>query len=248
MLYRGLAKVLMLSCVLSLGCTPSPVLGLIESEDVEGIRQFYKTGDGPNSVIAGNGTTALLYAFRQHKKASFTALLESGADPNAKCGINLSVMHYSAEASDSFWLKEALRFKGNPNLLDSGASNHEKGRVLWFAIRSNKAENVNLLLDAGADLDGIIHNGMTPLASALKYSLFDIAILLLNRGADCLTSGQRGDTALFWLKPKLTILERFDTFDRHQSEQLMEIKRLFKEKGCDPDKAEWNGGSWNIKK
>lgn len=162
------------------GCTSSPILGLIESEDIAEIKQFYSGGRDPNAIVANGGTTPLLYAFRMEKKQSFTALLESGADPNAMCGDSLSIMHYSVASPDAFWLKEAIRFNGNPNLWNSAASNFRKGSVLWFAIRYNQVENVNLLLDAGAELDGIVHNGMTPLASSLKDSFLKLPYYYLN--------------------------------------------------------------------
>lgn len=115
-------------------------------------------------------------------------LLEHGADPNARCEINLTA------------LSDAVRFAPLSTiefLLDHGGD-VAKGELLHHALlRDDKVlETATLLLDRGApinrnmyedDEQGFLRCGImsvTPLHSAASKGMVDVVKLLLERGAD----------------------------------------------------------------
>src|SRR3954471_12802045 len=90
-----------------------------ETGDISAIQHLLGRGLNINSVGRGN-TSILTIALRAKNKQSYLYLLEQGADPNILDDRGLAVTNLSASESDSFWLDQALRHGGNPNLLSKG--------------------------------------------------------------------------------------------------------------------------------
>jgi len=91
-------------------------------------------------------------------------------------------------------------------LLDRGADGENMGKKtgLYSASSSGYADVVRSLIDRGADLNAICeghvedpHVELTPLHVAIRNERLDIAILLLERGADTEARGSEDQTALY---------------------------------------------------
>jgi ankyrin repeat protein len=145
---------------------------------------------GANVNASGrNGVTPLLFVMAKRNIKAFSILLEHGADPNYQVNesaedINQgsSIMNLSAMADDSEFLREAVRHRGDANLV-----NIRRGDTPIFdAIEEGREENIRILIRAGADLNyqaGRI--GMaTPLLWAASSSRYDFVYILLVAGAD----------------------------------------------------------------
>lgn len=131
--------------------------------------------------------TPLFWSLRD--LSGFTRLLELGADPNIVFGDGGSVMHWAARAEDMAFLRAALGYDGDPNLVAGGF-----GRTpLFEAIGRNDAA-IELLLDSGADIDARSSNGDTAAMVAAGRGRFDVVYFLLSRGADYSVANDRGVT------------------------------------------------------
>ena len=133
------------------------------------------------------GATPLVWAMRN--LIGFTRLLELGADPNVVFGYGGSVMLFAAQGRNLKFLEAALLHGGDPNL-DTGAI---LGTPLIRAISSSQRA-VDILLDAGADIEQRSYGGATPMFTAASLAEFASVYHLLNRGADHEVSNKRGET------------------------------------------------------
>ena len=120
--------------------------------------------------------TPLFWALRD--LSGFRHLLEAGADPNVVFQDGGSVMHWAAGASAPEFLQEALGHGGDPNLVTGSSMK----TPLFYALRSGP-RNVELLLDAGANIDHTNANGDSAVMVAAALGRFDLTYLLLSRGA-----------------------------------------------------------------
>ncbi len=129
--------------------------------------------------------TPLFWSMRS--LSGFTKLLELGANPNVIFLDGGSVMHWAARAEDEAYLEVALLHGGNPNLV-AGAF---KRTPLFEAIGS-EARSIELLLDAGADINARSDNGDTAVMVAAGRGRFDTVYLLLTRGASYSATNNNG--------------------------------------------------------
>jgi hypothetical protein len=121
-------------------------------------------------------------------------------------------------------LRQLLARGENPNVCLLGFS------VLALAVTSGDLDEVGILLDAGADPNlPKDSNGGTPLLNALEMGRFDIARLLIARGADVHAAADGNVTALYELASAVPLPER-------QAEQL-DLARTLVDRGVPVDAA-----------
>lgn len=137
--------------------------------------------------------------------AVVTALLDAGADPNgAESARGQTALMWAVSERHPAVVKL---------LLDRGASvdaatvTHLTGRAarrdvagytpLLFAARVGGLESARMLLDAGANANDAASDGLSALGLATIRGHVDVAMLLLERGADP-NSGEPGYTPLHW--------------------------------------------------
>lgn len=143
-------------------------------------------GEGANINARGTqDATPLFWSMRN--LSGFTKLLELGADPNVVFGDGGTVMHWAARAEDADFLRAVLRRGGDPNL----AAGSFRRTPLFEAIGGNDAA-IELLLDAGADIDARSSNGDTAAMAAAGRGRFDVVFLLLSRGASYTVTNDKG--------------------------------------------------------
>ena len=196
------------------------------------------------------GQTLLMLAIFNSEYDSAKTLLELGANPNLHNTFKgkTSVM-VAAGNADPKYLKLLLNFKGDPNSIENVFSgpkkriNSERNSALTTAIvpsvmGKKNLEKVKLLVEAGADINytkkGIIQ---TPLAEALIQEQMDIALYLIEKGADykqpvtLFVGGGREDVSVLYLL-RSSIIE----LDSEQYKKKMELVAFLKSKGLDYDK------------
>lgn len=121
----------------------------IEVGDTAEIANYRANG---GSLDVRHGThlaNPLIYSAMQNRPAAFNALLENGADPNARVSRGrkwTTAMHYTSTLKDTQWIVEALRKGGDPNVLDSNGRS-----PLDDAMSATALECVLALLEHGAD-------------------------------------------------------------------------------------------------
>jgi ankyrin repeat protein len=224
----------------------------IEAKDLQEIDRLIAAGADANALGKDN-MTPLLWAFadlfKEKNLAVFIKILEAGADPNVQItsnfGVNLgndtsiwtgtSVMELAALVRVPGYFEAVMRHGGNPNLvskayehntpLHSIASRHSIGHI-------NRVEQAKLLLDAGADINAVSWYG-TPITRAVIGSNFDLAIFLLEAGADW----EIVPDPILWRTPRTLVEEvvKYENtpFQRDNTrESYNKLVSLLKEKGA----------------
>ncbi|MEZ5328497.1 MAG: ankyrin repeat domain-containing protein [Verrucomicrobiales bacterium] len=157
--------------------------------NAELVSELLKAGADPNSTIRG-GETALMTAARTGKAGAVTALIEAGAQlDSSERGGQTAIMWAAAEGHT-----EVVK-----TLLDAGAdftSALERSGFtpFFFAIRGGHTNTVKLFLDHGIDVNATMTHersggrlpmrGTSPLILAIENGHYDLAVDLLDAGAD----------------------------------------------------------------
>ena len=134
------------------------------TDSVEAVRLLLSAGAAPNVVEQWQGQTPLMYAAARNRAEVARALIAAGA--NVKARTPLSTL---------------------PPRLPAGRFNVEfpLGDLspLLFAVRQNALGAARVLLDAGADANDKTPEGYSALVLSLVNRHYDMAVLLLDRGA-----------------------------------------------------------------
>jgi uncharacterized protein len=179
----------------------------IEASDIAEINRLVAGGANVNAKGKDN-MTPLLWAFPDKKPECFKRLLELGADPNVaiKSDLNTrggfaagdSVTHMACRTEFPGYFEAVFAHGGDPNFVRNW---HIKGITPLFAVimgaGSNKNSKVHVLVDKGAELNHADSTGTTPVMVAVGWGgSYDLAITLLNAGADYNTYKPKSNTKL----------------------------------------------------
>lgn len=218
----------------------------VKQEDLPAIRKYAKEGGDLNVKSYSGWVTPLIFACEHDKLLSFKVLLELGADPNQLCNAGAHPMIDAAGKADPTWIREALKWGGDPNATNSTSINSIPDTPLVYAAGKGHLENVRLLVEAGANVDFLIakrHD--TALTNAISGNHFDIVLFLLNHGADYLAP--KGDGEVFSFIYRLKTRKQLpNVYTAEQNRLLDEIIQWLRNDGFDIDKAVWNGDNWTI--
>lgn len=161
------------------------------------VRLLLDAGADPDTVLLG-GETVLMTAARTGSLAAVQALLAGGADPDARERRGQTALMWAA-SEGHLGIVNAL--------LDAGADAHASLRSgfnpMFFAVREGRIDVVHRLLGAGVDVnavlervkdgpDDVVNNasyrpvddGMSPLLLAVRNGHFELAVELIEAGAD----------------------------------------------------------------
>jgi ankyrin repeat protein len=164
----------------------SPVLSAARSGSVEVMTLLLAHGGDANAKEPLRGQTALMWAAAEKHAAVARVLIDHGADVKAK-----TVPVRSAGGGRG---RGIGGFGGGMG----GGSNGANGFTpLLFAVRAGDLPSVRLLADAGADVNDVSADGSSALVLSTLRAQVDIALYLLDKGADANLAGA-GFTALHW--------------------------------------------------
>ena len=141
-----------------------------------------KDGVDVNSKGRFNVTPILRSLYAENKEG-YVALLKLGADPNVLDRDGFAAINRAAEKKDSLWLREALAHRGKPDLENTGNRFFPGQTPLFFAISESRADNVRLLIAAGADINHKSKNSNRPLDWASSRSR-EIVFVLVEAGVE----------------------------------------------------------------
>lgn len=126
-----------------------------------------------------DGITPLLFAMINRRETMITVLINRGADAMAEMKGLGSPMSLSAAVPDGKVLALLLT-----NGADVNRWSLDEEPSIFYAVRAGVLENVDRLLAAGANINMCDGVGGTALTLAIDTGSFDLAMALLERGAD----------------------------------------------------------------
>jgi uncharacterized protein len=153
--------------------------------DVPFVKLLLAHGAKVNATESWHGQSALMWAASENHGPAITALVEGGADMNMR-----------SKVLDGM---PPLR-KTAPDVGQQGIhSTFPKGGMtaLHFAARQASADAISALATAGVDLDQKDPDGFTPVIFAILNGHYDIAALLIEKGAGVNTTDASGRTPLY---------------------------------------------------
>lgn len=169
----------------------------VDKGDAQAVDAAVKAGAQVNSW--GKAGFSLLYwAMARKSVAGFEALLKNGADATVDYRNpsrlpddfpRESVIRLAVQAEDPGFLRAALRQGFDPDyILDKNG----KETLLFVAGAAHSQQAMQLLLDAGANIEHQDLMGFTALGDAMLRRDFETMWFLLQRGADPMTGSTRG--------------------------------------------------------
>ena len=217
--------------------TDSDVIALAKAAakgDIETIDRLIEKGVDVNAKGKDN-VTPLLFALKGKNKKGFLRLLEHGADPNIQNERGDSVMSLACLAKDdSDWLKMVLKHKGNPNLVDPVAIIGGDETPLFHAVDGRNIKNMELLIEAGANLNHQDKSNYTPSMYAAGNRQYKMVYLLLQKGADWRLVNKHGQDLAFTCMSYKVMQNDFPEVYRYQ-EKVLDFLR---QKGVDLEEAQ----------
>jgi ankyrin repeat protein len=239
----------------------------IEADDIPEMKRLIATGVNVNAV-GKDGMTPLLWAFPEAKIERFQCLLENGADPNVAiqsdfgtrglpfhpypagghmfddrgCHAGQSVTHLACRSPQLAYCKLVMMHGGDPNLVDQ-----QTGQVpLDIVIGSHIPDierRVELLLAKGANPNRYCKYELAyPLMQAIQINRFNVALTLLNAGADPSLYQPEGlRKAVHFLANKDRDLQHYDSKRTSEYKALVDSLERSGEslEQARKDKAEW---------
>lgn len=170
----------------------------VEDENTELIKKIIKEGEvDVNYQEPRFGQPLIMLAVINEQYASCKVLLELGANPNLhdkNDGSNAMIEAAQIDNSNVDKMKFLgllLKFKGDPNSVEVGprrVGNTTRNSVLIAAVNADEIYSslpiVKLLVKAGANINYENEFGQTALNEAILLEIYDVALFLLQNGAD----------------------------------------------------------------
>ena len=150
-----------LACTLA-GCMSRgpdiPLIRAARGGDIAEIRRLVESGDDPNVIGGVNGWPALMHAIHKNQLASAGALLDAGADPDARARDGQTALMMAAGYGNTAMVRLLLDRGADPRLETSrglsaltlavsGVADIDR-----FTLGKCQCETVKILLDRDPDL------------------------------------------------------------------------------------------------
>lgn len=175
----------------------------------DAIRRLLTLGAEVNAREESYGQTALMWAAMHGNAEAIRVLAEFGADVHATSGVDdpagataetknpgekstgylgapdaKDAAQFPPEVTSEWIAREFL--SGRDSVLGSGNLPRPTGAFtpLLFAVRAGNTDTANALLDVGANVNDAISDGMSALTLAIFNAHWELAAMLLDRGAD----------------------------------------------------------------
>ena len=190
----------------------TPLMSAARTGRVEPLRLLLSKGASVNVHETEFGETALMWAASENHADAVRLLVEHGADLNAK----------SAHAP-------ATRARGRIAL--------GEWTPLMYASRQGAMDSTRVLVDLGADINARASDGSTALILAIINSHYELASMLVGRGADPNVADSTGMAPLYAAVDMNTLSWAIGRAAPKQTDEIdsLDMIRLLLEWGADPN-------------
>ena len=157
---------------------------------VQAVRALLAHGADVNATETGHDQTALMWAAANRHPGAVQALIEGGADLQARSRVRLRKVYLPGRGA-------SYRLSFEEHIARGDVEEREQGGFtpLLFAAQQGDAESARLLLAAGANVNDVAPIGWSAVAVAAFKNQVEVGKLLLDEGADPDAAGA-GFTAL----------------------------------------------------
>lgn len=159
----------------------------VKRQNVSKIKQLVSQGKvNVNYQEPRFGKTLLIWAVLTDRYKSAQALLENGADPDIRDTYSgTSALMEAADNEDSSnFIRLLLKHGADPNI-DAGAKEPNRIATPLIAASKKRLESVELLVEAGAEIDYVTSHGAAALDAAfMRDQVETVMYLLMEKGAD----------------------------------------------------------------
>lgn len=161
----------------------TPLMTCSRSGSADAVKALLAHGANPNAKEAERGQTALMWAAAQKHSDVVQALIESGADVHARSAVLPVIQH-------------TYPITYTPNIHFP----QTKGGFtpLMFAAQAGDLDSVRILLTAGAKINDATSEDGSALVLASMNGQQNVALYLLEKGANPNVTDGYGMTALHW--------------------------------------------------
>ncbi|HEY5665138.1 MAG TPA: ankyrin repeat domain-containing protein [Gammaproteobacteria bacterium] len=180
--------------------------------------------------------TALMFAARLGAIDIADALLAAGAEVDARTRTGPEPRWILPNSRPGFSFGVGIVRGGLPE--DRGMRPFRNGGMtpLLFAAREGHAAMVELLLEAGADIEGTEANRISPLLMAISNNRMEAAALLIDRGAELDVQDWYGRSPLWSAVNVRNLYVHNQTFEHVvDREPVLDVVRLLLTRGADPN-------------
>jgi ankyrin repeat protein len=174
-----------------------PPLGIAAVDGNAEILKLLLDGGADPNVGLSQGETPLMTVSRSGKAEAIKLLVAHGANPNTRDGRGQTALMWAAARNNPGAVKLLLELGADMKVRTSNAPSGRGERMtvflapaptgftaLLFAVRAGSIDATRALLDGGADINDQLSDGETALVVATANAHWELASLLLDRGAD----------------------------------------------------------------
>jgi len=201
----------------------------------DAVRVLLDAGADVNAVDPSFQQTALMTAVRANHPAVVQLLVDRGAEVNAKTRVGETPRWVLPNSVPGFSFGVGIVRGGLP---ERGSRAPIPGAMsaLHYAARDGRLAIVKTLVDAGADVNQVEANDITPLIMAITNNQIDVAHYLIDRSADITAADWYGRTPL-WAAVEIRNLDidsesLVNGIDRAP---VLGLIRALLDKGADPN-------------
>ena len=226
----------------------------IEANDLGEMERLVKAGADVNAQ-GKDKMTPLLWAFPDNHLPRFKWLLEHGANPNVvvegefntrqRITRGDSVTHMACDTSFPGYFEAVFDHGGDPHIRHTGPLGFHETPL--FAVltgaTANKAEKIKRLIELGADMNAL-SNGGTPVMQAVTWGAqYDIAIMMLDAGANLRTYGESESQRLIHIVAKEE--RRLGEYTPEQRTGFHELVKWLEDHGESYEEAKADIARWD---
>jgi ankyrin repeat protein len=150
----------------------------VKAGDEARIRKLVADGANPNAQ-GERGLPMLQFAMLNQNRRSFETLLAVGADPARGDDGGTTAVHLAAQADTPYWLETLLARGASPDTPNTIT----QSTPLMAALMTERQDNADRLIKAGARLDAVDRQGNTALHVAAQINDAGRVLKLLQAGA-----------------------------------------------------------------